>query len=155
MPPQLTMSPEEHGRDLETALKLLLGFPRWDKAWFGYPSSNTSPTEKEARAALSRILLSGNVPRELLSALADLFSPDPKDRLGRKVIFKNLSKRHSKVIVDFQIALKVEILRREVHSYERAAEAVADKFGLDRRHIKKIYGKFKDILATLRPDLPR
>jgi hypothetical protein len=71
---------EAHKRDLRAAAKLLMGVYRMDEGdpepVFYELSARTEPSEKEARAALARILLSGDVPQFLLRVLAALFDPE-------------------------------------------------------------------------------
>jgi hypothetical protein len=135
--------------DVETALKLLTGV--WQRGKNGkysvyHCSSNTNPTEKEARAALSRVLLSGDVPDLLLGLLSILFSPElvgSVNPVQRKVVFKRLNRGHSNLMMDMIIAAAVQHCRLIGHSYEKAIEETAKAFRLDQRHLKKIYSKHK------------
>jgi hypothetical protein len=143
-------SREAYELDVETALKLLTGV--WQRGKNGrysvhFCSANTKPTEREARAALSRVLLNGDVPDLLRGLLAilftpELFGPNPNP-VQRKVEFKRLNTGHSNLMVDMIIAAGVQHLRDIGHSYTRAIEKVAEAFGLDKRHIKRIYSRHK------------
>jgi hypothetical protein len=155
---------EAHKWDQWAAYKLLTGVYQLDengRLSFHCLSSNTDPTEKEARAALSRVLLSDEVPRWLLGLLALLFNPEALKGLKtnfelvdpahqRKVVFKKLSKGHSMPLIDRSIAVHVQYLRLHGHSYEKAIKAAEEKYELDQRHIKRIYSKHKNTLTPLR-----
>jgi hypothetical protein len=138
---------EAYERDVEIALALLRGF--WGRGENGrysvqHCSPNTNPTEKEARAALSRVLLSGDVPDLLLLLLAILFTPELSGSVNpvqRKVVFKRLNTGHSNVMTDMVIAALVQHLRNI--GSKKATEEVANACRLELRHVKRIYSKHK------------
>jgi hypothetical protein len=148
---------EAYELDVETALKLVTGV--WqrgknDKYSVQFCSANTKPTEQEARAALSRLLLVGELPDLLRLLLAILFTPNlfgdvkpsvgvPKNIVQRKVVFKKLSTGHSNPITDVIIAAMVQHLRDRGRRYEKAIKEVAKVNRLDERHVKRIYSKHK------------
>ena len=140
---------EAYERDVEIALALLRGF--WGRDKNGrysvqHCSPNTNPTEKEARAALSRLLLTGDVPDLLLLLLAILFTPElfgAANPVQRKVVFKRLNTGHSNVMTDMVIAASVQHLRNIGLSYEKATKEAAKAFRLEQRHVKRIYSKHK------------
>jgi hypothetical protein len=143
-------SREAYELDVETALKLLSGI--WQRGKNGrysvhFCSATTKPTEQEARAALSRVLLNGDVPILLRAMLAILFTPElfgsTRNFVQRKVIFKRLNRGHSNVMADMIVAALVQHLRNIGYSYEKATDEVANAYGLEQRHIKKIYSKHK------------
>jgi hypothetical protein len=173
-------SREAHDLDVENALKLLLGFLGQDKHGkldVHFCSASTKPTEREARLALCRVLLSGDVPDALRALVAVLFvcgqglfgqEPNP---LQRKVEFTSLSTGHSKFEADLVIATVVQVLRRGSHyydkarnvnfrgncSYDKAIGSVAKVFMLSESQVKKIYAKYKGspILGTKLDELYR
>jgi len=121
------------------------------KVTFHYLSSKTKPTEREARLALSRLLLSGKPPAWVLEALAAHFVPEvwllP---IQRTVVFKQVSKGHARPILDILIATRVRGLRGMGKSYEEAIRSVAEVFDRDERHIKKVYARYKDLAHEAR-----
>jgi len=145
--------------DERIAYWLLIGAARRDKrgrlSRYNY-SANTKPTETEARAALAKVLLSGDIPRCILSSLALLFDPkaprvendafdvvfDPPPR--RKLVFKNISRGHSNRDGELQIAILVARYRGCGCSYAEAVAKVEQKFGIGERQIKRAYSKYKD-----------
>jgi len=95
-------------QDVEYAFALLRGIgvvtnrrktPREQVKKVEFPSATTRPTEKEARAALARVLRAKGPPEvfdareDLLQELAALFDPEPS-RARRKVVFKNPNQGH-------------------------------------------------------------
>jgi hypothetical protein len=73
---------------------------------------------------------------------AELCGSNPNP-VQRKVEFKRLNTGHSNLIADMIIAAGVQHLRDVGHSYTRAIKKVAEAFGLDERHVKRIYSKHK------------
>jgi hypothetical protein len=143
---------EEHKRDIGLAMALLCGIVRRDASldWLicglEFLSSYTNPTEDEGRAALARLLLSGNVPPVVLWALAAVFAPD--DFGGqvpvsspRLAALQNRNQGHSNPDRDWEIAYQVDTLRRDGASFEDACAEVAGSVGRHEDHIKKICGK--------------
>ena len=145
-------SREAYELDVETALKLLTGI--WMRGKNGrysvhFCSTTTKSTEQEARAALSRLLLVGELPDLLRVLLAILFTPDlfrdvkpsacaHPNPMQRKVVFKKLNTGHSNVMTDMIVAALVQHCRDTSHSSQEAIKKVAEAFGLDNRHIQKI-----------------
>jgi hypothetical protein len=142
-------------RDVELALPLLRGVPRGDirkgPTEWDFPSSKTRPTEKEARAALSRVLLVASriadVPPYLnliLLHLAELFTSTGKKDAAppRKLIFKRLNQGHPKPDRNRTIAYCVQDLRGKKRTYDEAIKEVADKFGLSDRQVARICSKY-------------
>jgi hypothetical protein len=135
--------------DVVDAMALLRGIVRRDKGGrlpkFEFLSQDTNPTEKEGRAALARVLLSGNVPRALLWALAAVFDPDGQSPMARwnqqRALLKKFNQGHSNPDRDYEIAYWVDEIRRDGRSYEDAATEVASRADLTLEHVKKICGK--------------
>jgi hypothetical protein len=111
---------------------------------FTFLSGNTKPTESEAREALARVLLRGDVPEVILWALAAVFDPNCLSPLSywnqQRVVLKRLNQGHSNPTRDYEIADWVDELRRDGLSYDEAAEKVAETAQISQDHIKKIYG---------------
>jgi len=105
---------------------------------------DTKPTEKEARAALARVLLSIDAPRMILYCVAALFDPKTADMgsiVPLRVDFKNLNQGHQDHVRDFTIGELVEKLRNSGTPYSKATEDVAAKLGMSTRQIQRIYAK--------------
>jgi len=154
-------TPEEQRafeRDVELALFLLRGIPRGDTrkgpTEWDFPSSTTTPTEKEARAALSRVLRLGARARALDDAppflnlilldLAELFTSTGKKDAAppRKLVFKRLNQGHPRPDRNRTIAYCVQDLRGKKRTYDEAIKEVADKFGLSDRQVARICSKY-------------
>jgi hypothetical protein len=132
-------------QDIRFATMLLTGADPDDKRQtrLKYPSRNTRPTEKEARAALARVLMSTNPPRIILWYVAALFDREAADMeayVYRRVDFKKLNQGHRDAAREYVIAGQVEKLR-ETHSYQEATEKAAAEFGLTPRHVRRTYAK--------------
>jgi hypothetical protein len=159
-------TPEEQQafeRDVELALQLLDGIPRGDErkgpTEWDFPSSTTTPTEKEARAALSRVLrlgaratidaLAPPFLNLILLRLAELFTSTGKKGAAppRKLIFKRLNQGHPKPDRNRTIAYCVQDLRGEKRTYDEAIKEVADKFGLSDRQVARICSKYGDDIS--------
>jgi hypothetical protein len=71
-------------RDLEYARLLLEGFARSSKAieHNEFPTETTTPTENECRAALTRVLLRDDPPKEIVRAHNAALDP-ARRRIGR------------------------------------------------------------------------
>jgi hypothetical protein len=151
-------SPQCLESDIELARALLEGAPEIDRR--GLPkfvrlSASTKPTEKEAREALSRVLLSisEDYPdgrSDILVALASAFTQHkrPPFPIVRPSPFQLIIKRYSQggeePWRDFIIARKVRNLMKAGVSYDDAAAEVTKKFKFkDPRQIKKIYGRWR------------
>jgi hypothetical protein len=154
-------SPQCLEGDIELALALLEGAPRFDRR--GLPkfvplSATTKPTEREARAALCRVLLSiaDDYPKEdkrskLFAPLISLFSPPIRmpPSIVRPSPFKATLKRynqgHDEPWRDFVIAREVHNLSSQLgpRGKNKAISEAAKKFGLDERHIKKICARWQ------------
>jgi hypothetical protein len=155
-------SRDAYKRDVETALALLVGV--WgrgknDRYSVQFCSATSKPTEQEARAALSRLLLVGELPDLLRVCLAILFSPDlfrdvkpsggvPPSIVQRKIVFKRLNTGHSNPLMDVLIAAMVQHLRNGGRPYEKAINEVTKATKLDERHVKKLYGKHKGLFLN-------
>jgi hypothetical protein len=141
--------PEPGRDDVEYAMALLCGIERTDERGrlpkFEFLSHNTKPTEKEARAALARVLLSGNVPRVLLWALAAAFDPGGQSPMARwnrqKAALKKFNQGHPSPERDYEVAYWVDEMRRDGRSYEDAADEVARCARISVAHVKRICGK--------------
>jgi hypothetical protein len=120
-----------------------------------FPSRTTKPTEKEARAALARVLRANPPPRAMefiLRELANLFDPEaPAHRGG--LVFKNPSQGHANPWRDFEIADLMRHRYHELGNYDKAAVEVADLAGIGDRQVKKIFQKKKAEGAFLTPEL--
>ena len=130
-------------QDVRLATILLMGGDPDDKnvTRLKYPSRNTKPTEKEARAALARVLMSVNPPRMILWHVAGLFDREAADMealVYRRVDFKNLNQGHHDPVHNFTIAELVEGLRDSC-SYKEATEEVARRLGITPRQVQRIY----------------
>ena len=152
--PRDEMSPEEeqaYYHDVMAALVLLQGRWRTNKPGITeFLSATTKPTEKEARAALGRVLERQNVPEAILIALAKLFALERDDQ--RKLVFKNLSQGHANPDCDYLIQMAVdaelydwiwideengEDIRNE-KTRQEAYETVAKLMGLSPEQVKRI-----------------
>jgi hypothetical protein len=141
----------------------LEGAPEFDRR--GLPkfvrlSANTKPTEKEAREALTRVLVLmaedyKDGRRDVLVALASAFSSHV--RLPLPIVppspFQLIIKRHdqggSEPWRDFVIAREMQNLRDRNVSYDDAAAEVAKRFKFkDVRHVKAIYGRWRRRLVA-------
>jgi hypothetical protein len=136
-PPQLT--PAEIERTV--ASTLLFGIAHLDGK-HEFPSPNTSPTEKEARQALARILRSGEAPTYFLKALADQIDPDGRQFRLRRIEFKNLSQGHPRKLAKFVIANRVRDLRKK--NEKNAIEKVAKEFGIHHRSVSRIWSELRE-----------
>jgi hypothetical protein len=153
-------------RDNDLALSLLTGIKDTDKR--GLPvskplSRNTEPTEREARTALCRILWDGDVHRQVLDALAAVFSPDAdEENFGAgteftllKVHLKRRSQGRASFSRDYEIAKRVDDLRRlNGQSYDAATGRVAVQLGMSQDWVKEVCGKMKGEFDPL-PRRPR
>ena len=142
--------------DIDLAFELLQGRKNADTGNVEYLSADTKPTEKEARAALARVLLTfGRHARTLplfggllLTNLAHLFDPSVNRSSlkrfwnNRTVDFRNISTGNTNAWRDYQIAVEVQKRCKAGLPKGKAIEEVAKKFGLkEPRHIKKILAK--------------
>lgn len=133
-----------------------------------YLSARTKPTEKEARAALARVLLilvkelqnrpaPGHDAGRILAALAYLFDPNANRSSvkrfwnNRTVDFRNISTGNTKAWKDLRIAIEVELAREDLGKKEKAIESVANDFGMTVRHVKRIIKK-EDVNTMLESD---
>jgi hypothetical protein len=153
-------------RDTDFALSLLTGVEGTDNR--GLParkplSHNTKPTEREARAALCRVLWSGDVHRAILDALAAVFSPDAdEENFGTgteftllKAHIKRRSQGRANYSRDYEIAKRVDDLRRlNGQSYDAATGSVADQLGMSQHWVKQVCGRMKGEFDPL-PRRPR
>jgi hypothetical protein len=119
----------------------------------GWSTAKPQPTEKEGRAAITRILYSqaqamyqgrDNVPGALLVIwlLAGLFGTE---YAPRRIVFKNANKRIQR---SWDIATAMHVLC-EKDGFDKAAEKAAEMLGLSDRHVKRAYAKHKDDLRWL------
>jgi hypothetical protein len=120
------------------ALAFLLGIPLLDGKR-EFPSQNTSPTEKEARQALARILRNGDVPPYILRVLADHIEPDG-NQFFRRIEFKNRSQGHPRN--GYSITRLVHNLRKKKE--KNAIDKVAKQVGMTPRHVARIYSKQRE-----------
>jgi hypothetical protein len=154
-----------HQVDTGTAYTLLTGTLCLDRN--GLPvlkplSSDTKPTEREARSALCRVLLSGDVDQAILDALAAAFSPNADEEnfgVGTefcllKAHLKRRSQGRRDSFRDYYIACQVDALRRQGQSYDTATSSLADQHGLSQHWVKEVYGRAKDELDPA-PRCPR
>jgi hypothetical protein len=119
-----------------------------------FPSANTGPTEKEARAALSRVLMHvaaglGGGPSagvsiapeaRVLEELAQLFISH--ESVQRRVVFKGHKQGRGDPNRDRDIAALVDKLSKS-KGKKRAVSEVAEKAKLGVRTIERIYVKNK------------
>jgi len=152
-------------QDIEYAFALLRGIgvvrpgiktPREMVKKVEFPSATTKPTEKDARAALARVLSEDGPPeflevgKELLRELAGLFDPaGPYPPARRRIEFKNLNQGHGDRDREMGIATQMMLRLDEGASYERAAQEVAELCGIGERQVKKIYQKKRDKFARV------
>jgi hypothetical protein len=143
---------EAYDEDVRLAVALLCGIQRWDGRLSSlskteFLTRNTNPTETEARAALSRVLLTERAPPIVLHALAAVFAPNGQSPLCRsnrqKVVLQKINQGHSNPHRDWQIAFWVDALRRDGLSYDDAIDKVATSAKRSLDQIKKIYGKVR------------
>jgi hypothetical protein len=129
---------EEHGPDGFPSLRVL--------------SEGTNPTEDEARAALTRLLLQGSlgrlkVPDLVLWSLAAVIAPDRFRDPGfglfspgwRRVIFKNRGQGHSQGRRHFEIACWIYDQRMAGKTEPAAVREAAARTGIKERQIRNIY----------------
>jgi hypothetical protein len=124
----------------------------------GWPLRNKpQPTEKEARAALTRILYAqaqamyqhrDNVPSAfvVIWLLAGLFGGGSiAGAAPPRITFKSAGKRSQR---SWDIATVMHALYEKSGKggYEKAAEKAAEQLGLSVRHIKRAYAKHKNDL---------
>jgi hypothetical protein len=128
-------------QDSSYAFRLLVGLARDGNREF--PSQNTSPTEKEARQALARILRNGDVPTPILRALSDHIDPDGKHQ--RRIEFKNRTQGHPKP--GAHIAFRVHMLRQR--GEKNAIDKAAKQVGKTPRHVARIYSKYRKQLENV------
>jgi hypothetical protein len=126
-------------------------------------SKDTRPTEDEALAALTRLLLNGELSPAILWALARLFAPDgfcPPEGTNfsvgeRRVILCNRSKGNPQDLRHLEIAYMVYELRASGRPADEACAAVASKCEMkDIRQIKKIYSNWADFFERVHGPLP-
>jgi len=144
----------DESADVENALKLLLGINRFstieddqrqvrldELKKTKFPSATTKPTEKEAMAALARVLTMDDPPKIVLMAVAALFDPGKRYAFGgdRRVVFKKVGKGHNDDSRQLAIANLMFDLCQHM-SYAEAAEEAARVTGLGDRQVKRIYG---------------
>ena len=141
-------------QDVEYAYALLRGIgvvrpgkttPREMVKKVEFPSATTKPTEKDARAALARVLSEDGPPeflevrKQLLQELAGLFDPaGPYPPARRRIEFKNLNQGHGDRDREMGIATQMMLRLDEGVGYERAAEEVAELCRIGERQVKKI-----------------
>src|SRR5215472_8624306 len=157
--------PTPMDRDVHLAIALLHGRAN-KKARIEYLSAQTNPTEKEARAALARVLLAFVKElhphaaltygmRHILTGLAHLVDPSgnnsPTKRFwnNRQVKFRDISTRKSTAWKDVTIALEVQMRREHTRTKDEAVERVAEDFGVTARHVKRVIRK-SDVKEMLR-----
>jgi hypothetical protein len=146
-------------QDIEYAFALLRGIgvvthkdrektPRERIKKIEFPSATTKPTEKEARAALARVLTADGPPEvliareHLLHDLAVLFDPyGDRGTVRRRVVFRNASQGHGDVDREMEIGTLVRIRKDELGSYNKAVSEVAELSGISERQVQKIYQK--------------
>jgi hypothetical protein len=134
--------------EVRLALALLCGVRGRDRnglSEFSFLSGDTIPTEDQARAALSKLLLSGSAPPVILWALAAVFAPDGQSPLAQcnqqKAILQKINQGHSNPDRDHEIAYWVDDLRRQRLSYEDAVKRVATAIRRSDDQVKKICGR--------------
>jgi hypothetical protein len=150
-------------RDIELAFALLEGAPQLDRRGlpkFARLTAATKPTEREAREALTRVLLSmaddyKDERKDILIELASAFSN--RVRLPTPVVppspFQLIIKRSNQGAAepwrDFTIAWEVKSLRDRGLSYDDAAAKVAEKFKFkDPRRVKTIYARWQQRMTV-------
>ena len=143
------MSPEEeeaYTRDVDAGVTLLEGIRR--QYTTGKPIEflpTNSKQEREARAALSRVLKHENVPSSILYSLARLFDPDPtQDR--RKLVFQkylNQGRHDPRRDGEIQFMVESEIFEAGMEgtkiTQQQACERVAKDLKLSAEHVRRIY----------------
>jgi hypothetical protein len=143
------------GSDLLCAIALLQGFAEvneWDKDKIrsAYLEEG-SLYEQDARRAISRLLdRDAPLPREVRTALRDLFVPDPPAWEQRTIrLVARRPGRPSDHLVHTQVA---EYIWREGRNGKRLTDAIidaADKFSLSDEAIKKIWSRYHPLLERI------
>jgi hypothetical protein len=137
--------------DYVSAFRLLAGVvTKTKRPALHYLSSRTDPTEKEARTALSRILLSGDVPTWLLYILAIHFSPEMETSIPyrlispRKIKFANKNQGNKQGRANYLLAMQVALMQEQGLTIADAAE----RFGLTERQVQRICREWREDNAT-------
>ncbi len=133
---------EEVEKDAQLALRLLTGRVRNSNGLTEYQflTRDTRPTEKEARAALARLLMNGYVPDEILSALAELFLLPGDKRGPLRAVLQRRNQGHSNPHRDRDIALRVYRLIKSGDPVKAAINKVSELTGIGDRQVKRIWG---------------
>ena len=149
-------------QDLEHALSLFWGIGRvydlfgayiadrrFKKAKF--PTRDTTPTEKECRAALARILTGDEIPTLVLRELAAAIYPegDYIRDASRRIKFEKLDQGHHDGHRDFTIAAEVRANMRKGASRDDACIAVAKQAGIGFERVRDICQEQKAFLDAL------
>jgi hypothetical protein len=124
---------------------------------YRFLSKETSPTEDEARAALTRLLIHGRASKAIQALLAEVFAPDgfcPPEGMDfllgkRRAIFRNRTRGHpADPIREVKTAWEVLRLRKSGMSADDACASVAEKCGMrDGRQVKKICSRWAPIVG--------
>jgi hypothetical protein len=131
---------ESRKRDVELSYALLSGIEQRDNSGLPYLEFLSHSAENDAREALCRLLGSNMVPRGVMFALQEVFSPRGFSAL--KAILKKRTQGHpTHASRDLEIAFRVHELREQGRSYDDATAEVADAIGKSQEHVKKIYGR--------------
>jgi hypothetical protein len=136
-------------QDLDRAFSLFWGIVsldrRFEKAKF--PTRDTTPTEKECRAALARILTGDKIPARVLRELAAAIYPEGNYTYGtsRRIKFEKINQGHRDAHRDFIIAEEVAAAMKQNTSTSRdeACIAVAKLAGLSFERVRDIYQEQK------------
>jgi hypothetical protein len=148
---------DEHGEppdDFELATWLLEGMIiSTDGDIYRREYLKSGPQEIAGREALTRILLSGRIPRGICFALAELFALNSKN--PRRLEFGFRSQNRSDKDRDLLIALKVWEMRQAGTSAESAYAEMASKTSLSERQIQKICAKHRSYNEAWDGPLPK
>jgi hypothetical protein len=139
--------------DYFAAVSLFLGmqFPKSLAQAGKFPSAMTTPTEKEARAALARLLTRPDPPAFFLLLLAAAIDPDGDyGNAQRRIVFKNLTRGHSTAHREFLIASALHKTLKGAKSRKQAFGKVGDLTGMGQRHLERVYARHRSLFEASR-----
>lgn len=108
-----------------------------------------SAEERTARSQLAALLRTGDVPPDILSAIADLI--DPEERIDSREfigIKHRGSGRPSRLLYDGMLAQRISDLRSAGRSVEAAIETLAEKTGLATETLWSVWKRDKKRSGT-------